>query len=187
MDTLNLIQSNLKGDLEIYPVEIVKELLKNQKAQTGKIDISVFENNISASVDQGGFLWSSTEEGHDYWDKIISKKNISEFHAYKNGAFSNPTKNDLILQLTNIPLPLVKMMVNEQKLQGINPCFKVFQLNLSADQYEGGFKWEKSSQGFDFWCNCLSLAKKGKLMPALIKMLNDHPEILNEDLFMHLK
>lgn len=181
MDTLNLAQSDLKGSLKKYPVEIVKEMLKNQKIQTGKIDISVFEKHISASIGDGGFHWEKSEEGHKYWEKIIDDQDISHFIPYQDGAFSNPSESDLILELEGFPLPLVKLMVREQELQGNNPCFKVFQMNATVDKNHGGFDWAGTSQGKTFWKDTINLAKKGKLMQALVEIINKYPEILHKD------
>ena len=181
MDTLNLTQLDLKGSLKNFPVEIVKEMLKNQKIQTGKVDISVFEKYITASNEDGGFHWESTEEGHEYWDKIINYRNIREFIPYQNGAFSNPTKSDLILELEGFPLPLVKFMIKEQELQGNNPCFKIFQMSAIASKIYGGFNWEETSQGKAFWEETIVLAKTGKLIQDLVEIVNKYPEILRKD------
>lgn len=181
MDTLNLTQLDLKGSLKDFPIEVVKEMLKNQKIQTGKVDVSIFEKYITASDVDGGFHWESTEEGHEYWNRIINDKDISEFIPYQNGVFSNPTESDLILDLKGFPLPLVKLMVNEQILQGNNPCFKVFQLDVESQADYGGFDWKKSDHGEIFWDYAINLARSGELMTAIAKIIEKYPDILNKD------
>jgi hypothetical protein len=68
-----------KGDLTGFPKEIINRMLDCQEEQGNKKDISVFENNIRASIYDNGFAWEKTKEKHDFWDKVITEKNFDVF------------------------------------------------------------------------------------------------------------
>lgn len=63
----------------------------------------------------------------------------------------NITKEDLIGELEGFPLGVVVRMLEEQKLQGNNSDIKVFQKLSNANRYIGGFDWDISTDGYDFW------------------------------------
>lgn len=52
---------------------IIDRILNYQYNQGYINDLTVFEKNPSAGRISGGFTWSETTEGHDYWEKIMDK------------------------------------------------------------------------------------------------------------------
>ena len=56
-------------------------------------------------------------------------------------------------QIANFPLHVVKYMVYEQTRQGNPADPSVFAKLKNANKYDGGFNWDKSEAGFDFWSN----------------------------------
>ena len=64
-------EEDITGDLTGLPIEIVQLMVKRQFEQTGKCDISVFQENRFAATDKGGFSWKETEEGFDAWGAVI--------------------------------------------------------------------------------------------------------------------
>lgn len=71
------------------------------------------------------------------------------------------TKEDLIGQITNFPLWIVKAMVSNQVRQGNPANVKVFQEKVDASFVEGGFSWNKSAEGQFFWSKVIN----GKQFP----------------------
>lgn len=69
-------EEDLTGDLVVFPKEIVQLMVKRQFEQTGKCDISVFQEDCSVGVRSGGFTWYRTEEGRDAWDVVMSNTNL---------------------------------------------------------------------------------------------------------------
>lgn len=69
-----------KGELEGFPVEVVDKMLERQFEQTGKKDVSVFENKISANDDDGGFYWGKTMEGYSWWHDVITSRDFPKFY-----------------------------------------------------------------------------------------------------------
>ena len=63
------------------PVEIQDKMLEHQVAQGNKRDFKVFINNIASNIRKGGFYWTDSVEGEDFWIEIINDENISHFYT----------------------------------------------------------------------------------------------------------
>ncbi len=61
------------------------------------------------------------------------------------------TEKDLIGDIKDFPIEVVKKMIERQAEQGNNPNVSVFQDALSMARIGGGFDWDKTEYGFDFW------------------------------------
>lgn len=59
--------------IQSLPPEIKQKILKNQARHGNKPDLRVFEKNPTARAWSGGFSWSSTKEGFEYWNNILGK------------------------------------------------------------------------------------------------------------------
>ena len=59
--------------IQDLPPEIKQKILKNQVRHGNKPDLRVFEKNPTAGSCSGGFSWSSTKEGFEYWNNILGK------------------------------------------------------------------------------------------------------------------
>ena len=75
----NLVEYVPKGHIANFPKEIISKMLERQFEQTGIIQISIFEENIVADKKAGGFIWSKTVEGLDFWIDIIMKRKFEVF------------------------------------------------------------------------------------------------------------
>ena len=66
------------------------------------------------------------------------------------------TAADLKGGIENFPLHVVQAMCDEQVKQGnpFNPS--VFRVDMLADKSRGGFTWEDSEKGLDFWCEIIN-------------------------------
>lgn len=58
---------------------------------------------------------------------------------------------DLVGELREFPLAVVQKMIERQVMQGNPANVKVFQADTTAEQLDGGFEWEVSPEGWDFW------------------------------------
>ena len=72
-------KKDLIGDLENFPIEIVKKMLQEQYKQVGKMDISIFQDSRSTDKPRGGFNWSDTIEGYAFWNTILNFKKFNIF------------------------------------------------------------------------------------------------------------
>lgn len=69
-------EEDITGDLTGIPIEIVQLMVKRQFEQTGRCDISLFQGNLRANLQVGGFTWIQTKEGLDAWTTVISNTGI---------------------------------------------------------------------------------------------------------------
>ena len=61
-------------------------------------------------------------------------------------------KSDIVdSMLENFPVEVVEKMIEEQIKQGNAPSLEVFFNNLRADKYQGGFDWDETEDGTEFW------------------------------------
>ena len=67
----------------------------------------------------------------------------------------NITKKDMIGELTGFPLGVVVRMLEETEWQGNKPDISAFQRVVTANSQEGGFDWDASAKGNEFWYNVL--------------------------------
>lgn len=74
-----LTKKDLIGDLNDFPLGIVVYMLEEQEIQGNKPDVTVFQRLRASDQSQGGFTWSDTEDGHDFWSKVIDEKNFDLF------------------------------------------------------------------------------------------------------------
>lgn len=63
-----------EGELEGFPENVVNAMLDEQERQGNPRDVTVFERNKLASTSIGGFEWSNTPDGAEYWTAIITKR-----------------------------------------------------------------------------------------------------------------
>ena len=62
------------------PVEIQERMLDEQERQGNERDAEVFEKEIMATPQEGGFLWAQSVEGFDFWNRIIENGDLAEFY-----------------------------------------------------------------------------------------------------------
>ena len=59
--------------------------------------------------------------------------------------------SDLVDDLTFVPRAIAQEMIDEQVRQGNKANIKVFQESRCATLDSGGFDWESSKKGGDYW------------------------------------
>ncbi len=68
-----------KGKIEDFPPEIVADMLFYQVMQGSPLNVEIFENNPSAGRSKNGFTWSETNEGHNFWQRVIDSRRFYEY------------------------------------------------------------------------------------------------------------
>lgn len=61
------------------------------------------------------------------------------------------TEKDLIGDIAGFPIEVVRKMVEEQVRQGNKADVGVFQKCTDSDKKHGGFEWDDTEDGFEFW------------------------------------
>lgn len=56
-----------------------------------------------------------------------------------------------MIDFKDLPIEIQQRMLDEQERQGNPRNAKVFEKAITACSSEGGFTWEQSEEGFDFW------------------------------------
>lgn len=74
------------GDIAGFPPEIVEKMLEYQEKQGNKRNVKVFEED-RYSCDEG-FFWRKTDEGFDFWSKVIGQRDFDVF--FKRYPKDNP-------------------------------------------------------------------------------------------------
>ena len=83
MEIYRVTPEDLKDSLYGIPIEIVQKMVERQFEQTGKCDISVFQNHYSQCQEHGGFTWELSPEGDEFWRQIlVGKKYEIFFYKY---------------------------------------------------------------------------------------------------------
>lgn len=72
-------ERDLVKDIQDFPVEVVQKMLEYQVEQGNKEDISIFQNRAITSKTAKGFNWKDTEEGMEFWNKVIHEQKFSIF------------------------------------------------------------------------------------------------------------
>lgn len=67
-------QSDLIGELEGFPIEVVQKMVERQVEQKNEADVRVFQKILET-----GFLWSESVEGWDFWNDVIPNRNFDTF------------------------------------------------------------------------------------------------------------
>lgn len=70
---------DLKGEIKNFPIEVVQKMVDYQVLQGNKADVSVFQHDAFADCPEGGFNWSSTKEGNNFWESIIDEREFDVF------------------------------------------------------------------------------------------------------------
>lgn len=60
-------------------------------------------------------------------------------------------QTDLIGAIEDFPIEIVQKMVEEQVKQGNEPDVTLFQNDATCDFFNGGFTWEETNDGEEFW------------------------------------
>lgn len=69
------------------------------------------------------------------------------------------TEKDLVGKIKDFPIEVVQRMCEEQVRQGNDFDPIVFQEEEYADECKGGFDWDESEEGFDFWISVIDYEK----------------------------
>ena len=125
-----------KGQLDGFPREIVERMLECQVEQGNPKDVSVFEKHKEASVEKGGFYWSDTSEGRDFWVDILSLRRLDTFFK----KYPKTTYPKVMMVGNSYPLTL-KRVVFMKKCGKFIAWVKAETLEDSKDKFDTS-AWE---------------------------------------------
>lgn len=88
-------------------------------------------------------------------------------------------QSDLVGKIEGFPIEVVQKMVEEQIKQGNECNIKAFQKSCISSDVEGGFNWNKTTDGHEFWYNVIYnqdfnvFFKKYPKKPNLVYIVGD--------------
>lgn len=142
------------GILKDVPKDVLGKLLENVIAQ-GNSDLKAIDEDSFAGRSSGGFTWAETEEGSDFWGKVIQSKNYSDF--YKRFPEFTPeteaeTKTEYEGELKGFPKEVVDKMLEHQVAQKQPKDVTIFErYAIAGSDTQFGFNWSDTKEGHDFW------------------------------------
>ena len=72
-------ESDLKGQIKDFPIEVVQRMVECQVEQGNKADVGIFQICTYTAYDNGGFYWCKTKEGPNFWVDVIMNKRFDLF------------------------------------------------------------------------------------------------------------
>lgn len=114
-------QSDLVGDIKDFPIEVVEKMIEEQVRQGCQPNVEVFQKRPSAGLNRGGFSWSVTEDGYNFWNEIIMKGNFDLF--FEKYPKKNKPNLVYIAGDSEIGIDIIKTLekyggINEHKYKG---------------------------------------------------------------------
>lgn len=79
MEEIKITKKDLIGEIEGFPIEVVRKMVEEQIRQGNKADVGVFQECLDRDKKHGGFEWEDTEDGFEFWDMVILYKDFDEF------------------------------------------------------------------------------------------------------------
>lgn len=73
-------ESDLKGDIKDFPIEVVQKMVERQYEQINRCDVNAFQFDKYSGIHKG-FIWSKTAEGEAFWRNVIANNNFDLFFA----------------------------------------------------------------------------------------------------------
>ena len=77
MEKFKVKKKHLTGEIEYFPRRVVQAMVDEQVRQGNPADPSVFVRESTACKGHGGFTWTKSILGRNFWEEIILGK---KFH-----------------------------------------------------------------------------------------------------------
>lgn len=76
---IEVTEKDLVGELAGFPREVVQMMILMQVEQGNLPNVRKFQSEPRASCDGGGFNWDATDDGFDFWARVIGRKQWDVF------------------------------------------------------------------------------------------------------------
>lgn len=94
---MEVTEKDLKGEIEGFPIEVVQKMIERQVEQGNKADVSIFTQFKIANQVNGGFTWSKTPEGADFWIDVIGEQKFKTF--FEKYPIKSHSKNNTLIKI----------------------------------------------------------------------------------------
>ena len=106
-------QTDLIGAIEDFPIEVVQKMVEEQVKQGNEPDVTLFQNDATCDVFNGGFTWENTNDGDEFWDAVIVYGNFDLFFE----RYAKETNLVYIVGDSEVGMDIIKTL---EKYGGIN-------------------------------------------------------------------
>lgn len=79
MTEIKVTEKDLIGEIEGFPIEVVRAMVKEQIRQENNADVKVFQERCKASKYAGGFDWIDTKDGYAFWKEVLRDRDFGIF------------------------------------------------------------------------------------------------------------
>lgn len=108
-------QSDLVGNIKDFPIEVVEKMIEEQVRQGCQPNVEVFQNYVASDVEKGGFNWSNTDDGMDFWLEVVGDGNFDLF--FEKYPKENKPNLVYIIGDSEVGMDIIKTL---EKYGGIN-------------------------------------------------------------------
>ena len=72
-------QSDLRGEIKDFPIEVVQEMVNEQVMQGNKANVEVFQERVHVGRICGGFDWVASFMGATFWEDVLWRNKFDIF------------------------------------------------------------------------------------------------------------
>ena len=124
------------------PVEIQERMLDEQERQGNTRNEKVFEADTSAPGRDGGFVWSKSVDGFDFWDRIIG---IGDFAVFYEKYPKRPALKVIPLHVKILDSKKLLAYIAEKLLKQWHDEGQPAKVEIDWFEY-GGFYWSANAE-----------------------------------------
>lgn len=106
-------KADLVGDIKDLPIEVVEKMIEEQVKQGNCPNVEVFQKYNRADRKRGGFNWSNTDDGMDFWSNVINDCDFDLFFK----KYPKKAKLVYIVGDSEVGMDIIKTL---EKYGGIN-------------------------------------------------------------------
>ena len=110
------VKNSYSGDIDGFNKKVLKNMLVNQALQGNQMDFFIFQNNVTANKEEGGFDWDNSPQGESFWEEIEGSTERDRISMFRDKDINDFAEQDVIresnltttTQINTKPADLVK-------------------------------------------------------------------------------
>jgi hypothetical protein len=90
------VKNSYSGDIDGYNKSALKNLMVNQALQGNQMDFFIFQDNINANKEEGGFDWDNSPQGESFWEEIEGSTERDRISMFRDKDINDFAEQDVI-------------------------------------------------------------------------------------------
>tara|TARA_R110001599_G_scaffold263364_1_gene464029 strand:- start:210 stop:1277 length:1068 start_codon:yes stop_codon:yes gene_type:complete len=90
------VKNSYSGDIDGYNKNALKNLMVNQALQGNQMDFSIFQNNVNANKQEGGFDWDNSPQGESFWTELEGSTERDRISMFRGNDINDFAEQDVI-------------------------------------------------------------------------------------------